>query len=210
MGRCDSSLANKANPKNGVLMFRPTGLAHLSLRFIVPIVAASSTLVAGACSGDGPVSAVAPSPAARASGGSTIGGGGGGGAGGGGGTVAPTPTAAPCATIESFNVKAGYRPSSNGTMGAVWTGFTVKNCSAIDETIIAQVNETINSKYAYSVGAMATLTPGQALSPGTYDNDFAELNTSYLVTLTVTEKYTGAVLATRSVTVTTPLLLPAP
>ena len=191
-------------------MFRSTGLAHLSLRFVLPIVAAGSTLVAGACSGDGPVSAVAPSPAARASGGSTTGGGGGGGTAGGGGTVTPPPTNAPCASIASFNVKAGYRPSSNGTIGAVWAGFAVKNCSAIDETIVAQITEKVNSIYAYSVGTMATLTPGQTLSPGTYDNDFAELNTSYLVTLTVTEKYTGAVLATRSVTVTTPLLLPAP
>ena len=141
------------------------------------------------------VSALAFAPTALASGGLDSGGSGGGG-GGGGGTTTTTTTTTPssCAKIASFSNSNGYY----SVWAAIWTSFSITNsCST-----------AVNWSMTYTNGNTGAVDFARSSSTaympsGTIDEDWAAFSTPYTVTLTVTDPYTGAVLASQSAVVTT-------
>jgi len=119
------------------------------------------------------------------------------GGGGGGGTTA---TLSPCAQISSFKATGGnYK-----TWGAIWVNYTVKNCGPL-ETLSINVTETntVTGNVEWSSTTNPYLKTNDSYSSPNLDNDFAPQATTYLVTITVTEYSTGAVLATQTVYATT-------
>jgi hypothetical protein len=137
-------------------------------------------------------------PSALASGGLDSGGSGGGGGGGGGGgtTTTTTTTTAPasCATITGFSNSTGYY----SVFAAIWTQFSVSDACGYP----------VNWKMTYVNGNTGNLdfsagTSTQYESSGTVDEDWAAFSTPYTVSLTVTDPYSGAVLASQSALVTT-------
>src|SRR5947209_9954033 len=142
------------------------------------------------------VSALAFAPTALASGGLDSGGSGGGGGGGGTTTTATTTTASlsSCAKITSFSNSTGYY----SIWAAIWTPFSISSsCSTPPNWRMTYTNGNTGA-VDFSVGTSTAYEPS-----GTVDEDWAAFSTPYTVTLTVTDPYTGAVLATQSAQVTT-------
>jgi hypothetical protein len=141
---------------------------------------------------------LALAPMALASGGGVNSGGAGGGGGGGGGgatTTTPAPTTPPsCAKVTGFSNSTGYY----SVWAAIWTPFSVTTTCA----------DPVNWAMTYTnggTGAVDFVRSGSTTSQanGTIDEDWAAFSTAYTVTLTVTDSYTGAVLATQSAAITT-------
>ena len=133
--------------------------------------------------------------------------------GGGGATSAPSP----CAQITSYNVTAGHTPG-DGATGAIWTTYTVKNCSTGVGSYTGRLTYTNLSTGQTTAGGCSLMqsvssaggyyltvpmNPGQSISC-TLDNDWVPLATSFQVSLTVRDSATMTVLASNSKTVTTP------
>jgi hypothetical protein len=108
--------------------------------------------------------------------------------------------------ISSFNASAGYRPGGLD-VGAVWVNYGLKNTSTSSPanllvSLTEQNLSTGNVEWGWADRPLA-LDANKSYSSGTMDNDWTPLATSYLVTLTVKDAQSGAVIATRSATVTT-------
>jgi hypothetical protein len=133
------------------------------------------------------------------------------GGGGGGTTAAP---ATPCAQIQGWSAPAGQTPGDRAS-GAVWSSWTVKNCSTGTGRYNQQISYTnlitgdvtggpacaLTTVAAY--GQTIPMSSGQGISCK-LDNDFLPLATSFTVSVNVYDTTTGAVLATQSSTVSTP------
>ncbi|MBI3414404.1 MAG: hypothetical protein HY043_03645 [Verrucomicrobia bacterium] len=113
--------------------------------------------------------------------------GGGTGGGGGGGTVV--------SAITSFKVTAGYRPGG-GASGAVWTSYSVQVPSGTTPIVHLTVADAVTGQYYYN---------GMVLyySSATIDADYVPFSTTCVVKLDLLNN-SGAVLDSRSATVTTP------
>lgn len=154
----------------------------LSLRNAVTAVSAAAML--------------ALAPSALASGGLNSGGVNSGGSGGGGGgtTTTTTTSSGSCANITAFNNSNGYY----SIWAAIWTQFSISStCSTPPNWRMTYTNGN-TGLVDFSVGTSTAYEPS-----GTVDEDWAAFSTPYTVTLTVTDPYTGAVLATQSAVVTT-------
>ena len=102
---------------------------------------------------------------------------------------------ASCDPLPTFQVTAGYAPSS--TLGAVWTRLGITNCAppgSFEDVRLSIVNTgTGLEEVAVDVPYAMTV-----------DYDSAATSTTYRVTVTATDGLTGAVLGSKSATVTTP------
>lgn len=120
-----------------------------------------------------------------------------GGSGGGGSTVAASPTT--CTIINDFKTTAGYTPSSNSSLGAVWVQWKLNSCASpsgqgID--ILVTLTDSSTNKVAFTVNGM--------LAEQLIDFDDVKTGTPYHVDFTITDRGTGAVMASRSADVVTP------
>jgi len=113
--------------------------------------------------------------------------------------TAPT-VVAPCATLSGLAAPVGYY----SIWAAIWNTLTVKSCSTATETVNVEVTETnvATGLVDYDVIVPITLASAQNSSM-VLDNDFAPFSTTYTVAMNVTDS-TGAVLATGTVSATTP------
>jgi hypothetical protein len=170
--------------------------ASLAMLALAPASIASGGRPAGSAAGGGGAPVVAPT------GGGGGGGGGGGASSGGIKDVAPVPVpppppvvlAPPCATFTSATAPVGYYLS----WAAVWNDFTIRSCSASPQTYSVHVTESdvatglvgYDTTAAYSVGASQQVS-------GILDNDFAPFDTTYTISMTVSDS-SGNVLDSRT------------
>jgi len=139
---------------------------------------------------------LALAPSALASGGVNSGGVNSGGVntgGGGGGGTTTSPAPASCAAITSFSNSDGYY----SVWAAIWTKFSISTSCGPANWSMTYTNGT-TGLVDLTVGTSTAYEPS-----GTVDEDWAAFSTPYTVTLTVTNPYTGAVLASQSAVVTT-------
>jgi uncharacterized repeat protein (TIGR01451 family) len=109
--------------------------------------------------------------------------------------------ATPCAGLGGLAAPTGYY----SIWAAIWNTLTVRSCSTSTETVSVEVTETnvATGLVDYDVIVPMTLIAGQNVSM-VLDNDFAPFNTTYTVAMTVSDPTTGTLLATGSVSATTP------
>ena len=121
------------------------------------------------------------------------GGSGGGGGGGGGGT-----TTATCTPINSWKATAGYRPSSNSSIGAVWVTYKLNTCLTSTTSVSTHIDE-----YNMTTGGQLAWSVTVPWASGTLDNDWVPLSTTYHVVISVVDN-SGTVLQTLAMDATTP------
>ncbi|MFN7983916.1 MAG: hypothetical protein U0Q11_18870 [Vicinamibacterales bacterium] len=139
-----------------------------------------SALSAACGSGTSPV---APSLSASVNGAQAQGGGGGGGT---------------CTLFNDFKASAGYAPSTNSSVGAIWVQWKLNSCaspSGLGIQILVTVTDV--------VAGTSISVPGM-LAQQTIDFDAMKLGTQYHVDWTVSDNGTGAVLINRTADLTTP------
>jgi uncharacterized repeat protein (TIGR01451 family) len=114
--------------------------------------------------------------------------------------TAPTPVAAPCATLTNVSAPVGYY----SVWAAIWNTMTVTSCSTSSESVTLEVIETNQATGLndYDVVLPLTYLPGQNQSL-VLDNDFAAFSTNYTITMKVSDS-AGNVLALATVFATTP------
>ena len=138
---------------------------------------------------------LACAPTAFASGGVNSGGVNSGGVnsgGGGGGTDVSTT----CVSVGKFGSSVGYY----SVWAAIWTSYSITNSCGYG--LNATMTYTNGNTGAVDFVGYPTANSGS--NGGTIDEDWAAFSTPYTVTLTVTDPYSGAVLASKSAVVTTP------
>lgn len=118
-----------------------------------------------------------------------------------GGVNDTTPTTpAPCAALGNVSAPVGYY----SVWAAIWNTFTVRSCSTATESVNVEVTETnvatglVDYDMVVPIGLAAAQNTSMVL-----DNDFAPFNTTYTITMTVTDT-SANVLATALVSATTP------
>jgi hypothetical protein len=139
--------------------------------------------------------ALACAPAALASGGVNSGGVNSGGvnSGGGGGGTDPSTS---CVSVGKFGSSVGYY----SVWAAIWTNYSISNSCGYG--LNATITYTNGNTGAVDFTGYPTANAGS--NGGTIDEDWAAFSTTYTVRLTVTDPYSGAVLASKSQLVTTP------
>ena len=118
-----------------------------------------------------------------------------------GGVNDTTPTTpAPCAALGNVSAPVGYY----SVWAAIWNTFTVRSCSTATESVNVEVTETnvATGLVDYDMIVPMGLAAAQNVSM-VLDNDFAPFNTTYTITMTVTDT-SANVLATALVSATTP------
>jgi hypothetical protein len=116
-----------------------------------------------------------------------------GGAAGGGGGV----TTAACSPLQSALAKPGFRPGASGVIGAIWTTYSLKQCT-VGVTYVANITVTnldLN---------LVEFTWGGSLMKSTVDDDWTGLSTNYRVDLVITDWSTGEIFDSRTFVVVTP------
>lgn len=93
----------------------------------------------------------------------------------------------PCAAITTFQPSGGFRPSSNNSVGAIWTSFKVANCGSSTATYHIDLIETVDGRpeLYFKWSPTVTIDPRRDYSAGNIDNDATPLKTLYHVQLEV-------------------------
>jgi hypothetical protein len=118
-------------------------------------------------------------------------------------TAAPTSTAT---QISSFSATGGYRPGDLN-VGAIWVSYGIKNSSQTSpaNVLVSLTEQNVSTgvvEWGFADNPL-TVAANSTYSSGTIDNDWTPLATTYLVTLTVKDAQSHAVIDTRQATVTT-------